>query len=71
MPNGAWNTDMLFAQFPYDIAIQILGYPLPNVVSLDDSYVCGHTSNGIYSTRSAYLEILKEKHDIDSPCVWF
>ncbi|OMO49325.1 hypothetical protein CCACVL1_31074 [Corchorus capsularis] len=39
MSNGAWNADLLFAQLPYDIATQILGYPLPTVVNLDDSYV--------------------------------
>lgn len=30
--NGEWNADLLFAQLPAELALRILGYPLPKVL---------------------------------------
>lgn len=57
---GQWNSDLVFAQLPLDAAMKVIAYPLPRVGSLADTYVWASTSNGKFSTRSAYLNLLRE-----------
>ncbi|OMO56897.1 reverse transcriptase [Corchorus capsularis] len=61
LASGAWNSEFLFAQLPLDVALQVLGYPLPMVDPREDSYVWAATANGKFTTRSAYSNLLNDK----------
>lgn len=69
--DGRWDSELLFAQFPLDIAMKVLGYPLPRVMFIPDSYVWASTANGKFTTRSAYLNLLVDKGlDLSSDISW-
>ncbi|OMO51807.1 reverse transcriptase [Corchorus capsularis] len=58
--DGQWNSDLIFAQLPLDTAMQVIGYPLPRVMALEDSHVWASTANGKFTTPSAYMNLLQE-----------
>lgn len=53
--------DLLFAQLPMEIAMQIVGYPLPLFDEMTDKLIGSHTSNGVFTAKSAYDAIQAEE----------
>lgn len=68
---GHWNTKLIFSQLPLEAAMHVIGYPTPRVRTMVDSYIWAFTANGKFSTRSAYLNLLKgEEIDLDGNWLW-
>ncbi|XVF38280.1 hypothetical protein REPUB_Repub20aG0087100 [Reevesia pubescens] len=56
--NGSWDSSSIFSQVPVDIALQIFGYPLPRVQNQKDRQIWRLTSNGSFTSKSAYVDLL-------------
>ncbi|OMP05859.1 hypothetical protein CCACVL1_01804 [Corchorus capsularis] len=52
--------NLLFAQLPLEAAMQVIGYPLSGFKAINDAYVWSGTSNGKFTTRSAYMFLLQD-----------
>ncbi|OMP11177.1 hypothetical protein COLO4_03980 [Corchorus olitorius] len=52
--HGSWNTDLLFAQLPMELALQVIGYLQPQYRRMGNKLVWSYTSNGVFSTKSDY-----------------
>lgn len=59
--SGVWNSELIFAQLTLEVAMNVIGYPLPMVKTMEDSYVWASTANGKFTTRSDYLNFLNDE----------
>lgn len=46
---GAWDSNSLFAQVPADIALKIIGIPLPMLADVEDKWIWKYTSNAQFT----------------------
>ncbi|CAA0835161.1 Polynucleotidyl transferase- ribonuclease H-like superfamily protein, partial [Striga hermonthica] len=63
--NGKWDADRILLELPMEVASLVYGYPLARLGNLEDTWVWSGSSNGIYTSRSAYMALMDQ--DIDEP----
>ncbi|OMP00911.1 reverse transcriptase [Corchorus capsularis] len=69
---GGWDSDKLFQELPLDLALKILGYPIPRLLEVKDRRIWKYTANGVFNTQSAYLASIDEEvDDAHSGWKWF
>lgn len=69
LPNSHWNFDMFSTYLPHDKVEEIRAVYIPDVRDRNDSSFWGLTSNGKFTTGSAYETLMKdmgvyELHDL-------
>ncbi|KAJ1415138.1 Ribonuclease H domain [Sesbania bispinosa] len=68
-PNMGWNIQLLQFVLPEEVVMEIIGYPHPHDSFGADSVAWSGTSNGVFSTRSAY-ELVSCKADSTPDPIW-
>ncbi|KAE8734165.1 hypothetical protein F3Y22_tig00000778pilonHSYRG00265 [Hibiscus syriacus] len=62
-----WDTNKLFALHPMETAVKIIGYPLPKFSPVQDKNIWKYSSNGVFTTQSAYLALTTVPPDDQTP----
>ncbi|OMO81305.1 reverse transcriptase [Corchorus capsularis] len=57
---GGWNMEKIFLELPMELALKVIGYPLPNVSSPQDRKIWKFSPNGIFTTKSAYQSLIED-----------
>ncbi|KAJ1380964.1 Ribonuclease H domain [Sesbania bispinosa] len=67
--NLGWDVQLLRSYLPEDVVMEIMGHPHPQDSYGADSVVWGGSSNGVFSTKSAY-ELVSSRNNSTSDPLW-
>lgn len=59
----------LFALLPLEAALKVSGYPLARNRNLQDRLVWSHSSDGLFTSKTAYVALLNGDSEVNPCCI--